>query len=112
MSYPKGLNENESIDIDNEIAEAALQGVEHMVAMCPNEAQNVVNPVLELVGSSITYDPNYQYNEGDDEEMEDTEQQDNDYGWDDDDLDDAQDFDDDTAWKVRKSTVKVIEAVF
>jgi hypothetical protein len=43
--------------------------------------------------------------------MEDTEK-DGDYGWSDDDLDDAQDFDDDTAWKVRKSTVKVIEAIF
>jgi len=59
MAYPRNLNDGESIDIDNEIAEAALQGVEHMVAMCPNEAQNVVNDVLSLVSSSITYDPNY-----------------------------------------------------
>lgn len=27
-------------------------------------------------------------------------------------MDDDQDFDDDTAWKVRKSTVRIIEAVF
>jgi len=44
--------------------------------------------------------------------MEDTENDGNEYGWSDEDLDDAQDFDDDTAWKVRKSTVKLIEAVF
>ena len=62
-----------------------------------------------MVSTTITYDPNYQYTE--DAAMEDTEQ-DADYGWDDDDLEDAQDFDDDTAWKVRKSTVKVIEATF
>jgi len=78
--------------------------------MCPNEAQNVVKEVLELVSASIIYDPNYVYS-AEDAVMEDTEQ-DGDYGWDDDDLDDAQDFDDDTAWKVRKSTVKVIEATF
>lgn len=46
--------------------------------------------------------------------MEDAEQEDDDgEGWSqDDDMDDDQDFDDDTAWKVRKSTVRIIEAVF
>jgi len=43
--------------------------------------------------------------------MEDSEQ-DAGEGWGDDDDDDAQDLDVDTAWKVRKNTVRIIEAVF
>ena len=111
MDYSQNLSSEESVDIDNEISEAALQGVEHMITMCPNEAQNVVVPVFQLVCSSITYDPNYVYNDAEDADMQDAEEV-NDYGWDDDDLDGEQEYDDDTAWKVRKSTVKVIEAIF
>ena len=48
--------------------------------------------------------------------QDESQAQDDDYdgeGWSDgDDLDDDQDFDDDTAWKVRKSTVRIIEAIF
>jgi len=59
MAYPKNLKKDESVDIDNELAQTALQGVENMIVMCPNEAQTLVNNFLEVVSASLAYDPSY-----------------------------------------------------
>lgn len=59
MNYAKTLSMDESNDMANEICEAALQSVEHMVLMCPTQASRSVNAIFGLVQSSITYDPNY-----------------------------------------------------
>jgi len=87
-----------------------------MVLTCPTQASKSVNDIFELIKNSIAYDPNYSYgNDDEDVEMQDADQNDGDdgEGWSqDDDMDDDQDFDDDTAWKVRKSTVRIIEAIF
>ena len=57
----------------------------------------------------MTYDPNYAYNDQDeDDEMNGGDEDD---GWGSDYIDDDQDDDDDTAWKVRKSSTKIIDAI-
>lgn len=82
MQYATSLSADESQDMANEICEAALQSVEHMVLMCPTQASKSVNDIYTLVKSSITYDPNYCYDNDDDDEMEDAEQDDDDAeGW-------------------------------
>jgi cullin-associated NEDD8-dissociated protein 1 len=57
----------------------------------------------------MLYDPNFHYNSDaeQDADMQDEEEE----GWGSDFYDDEQDDDDDTAWKVRKSTIKIIDAI-
>lgn len=107
--YPVRLEEQESIEIDNEIAEASLTAIENLVRRCPLQAKDSVPQMFKLTKECIRYDPNYAGDDDDaDEDMADAE----DDGWDDDGygVEDAQD-DDDTAWKVRKSSVKIIDAL-
>lgn len=106
--FPALLEEEQSIDIDNEISEAALIAIESLVRKCSSEARTSLGDIYKLTSEKMTYDPNYQYNEeDDDQEM----QEDDDEGWGSDYIDDDQDDDDDTAWKVRKSNVKIIDAI-
>ena len=65
--------------------------------------------MYKLTNDCIRYDPNFQDDGGAGEDME----MDEDDGWGaDDGYDDQDDMnDDDTAWKVRKSSVKIIEAL-
>lgn len=68
-----------------------------------------MSQIYKMTSDKMTYDPNYQYNDED----EDDEMQggDDDDGWGSDYIDDDQDDDDDTAWKVRKSSTKIIDAI-
>ena len=63
-----------------------------------------------MVKKYITYDPSYNY-EDDAEDMQDEEGENDNEGWSDEDIDDDQDCDEDTAWKVRKNTIKIMEAL-
>lgn len=103
------LNPDESNDQDNEIAEAALQTIENLIKKCPAEAKDSINMMYKLTNDCIRYDPNFQEDAGGAEDME----MDEDDGWGGDDgYDDQDDMnDDDTAWKVRKSSVKIIEGL-
>jgi cullin-associated NEDD8-dissociated protein 1 len=96
------------LDIDNEISEACLIAIENMVRKCPNEAKPTLNSVFKLTSDKMAYDPNYHYNDDDDIEMA---NDDDEGGWGSDYFDDDQDDDDDTAWKVRKASIKIIDAV-
>lgn len=107
--YPVRLEEQESIEIDNEIAEASLSSIENLVRRCPLQAKDSVTQLFKLTKECIKYDPNYA---GDDDDDDDDMNDEEDDGWDDDGygVEDAQD-DDDTAWKVRKSSVKIVDAL-
>ena len=107
-TYPATLEDEQSIDIDNEISEACLIAIESMVRKCPNEAKPTLNTIYKLTSERMTYDPNYHYNEDEDDQMMEDDAED---GWGSDYFDDDQDDDDDTAWKVRKSSIKIIDAV-
>lgn len=102
------MEDDQSIDIDNEISEASLIAIESLVRKCSGEARLVVEQIYKVTSERLTYDPNYQYNE---DEEDDEMQEDEDEGWGSDYIDDDQDDDDDTAWKVRKSSVKIIDAI-
>jgi len=107
-TYPAVLEDEQSVDIDNEISEACLIAIENMVRKCPNEAKPSLNSVFKQTSALMTYDPNYHYNEDEDQDMQDDEDE---GGWGSDYFDDDQDDDDDTAWKVRKASIKIIDAV-
>ena len=104
------MNREQSIDIDNEIAEACLYTFENLIKKCPKEIGQHVERILELSFSLISYDPNYTYDENEDEQMEDEE---NEGGWGSDfeDEDAGNEDDDDTSWKVRRQAIKTIEAI-
>jgi cullin-associated NEDD8-dissociated protein 1 len=108
VAFPVNLRDDTSEDIDNELAEASLLSIENLIRKCPDNAVPTLNGILKLTSEAITYDPNYNYAE--DDEMENDEDME-DGGWDEYDGEDEQIDADDTAWKVRKSAVKVIDAV-
>jgi hypothetical protein len=61
------LEEDQSVDIDNEISEAALIAIESLVRKCSSDARNSLADIYKSTSERMTYDPNYQYNEDDDD---------------------------------------------
>jgi hypothetical protein len=76
------------------------------VRKCPVEAKSQIQKIYDLVKVCICYDPNF--NDTGDEDMQNNDDQEE--GWGSDYYNEDIDDDDDTAWKVRKSSVKVLEA--
>uniref|UniRef100_A0A8C7FAK9 Cullin-associated and neddylation-dissociated 2 (putative) n=1 Tax=Oncorhynchus kisutch TaxID=8019 RepID=A0A8C7FAK9_ONCKI len=79
---------------------------------CPKEMSPHISTVIKLCLRYITYDPNYNYDvdEGGDEDGD--ESMDTEDGEDEDqESDDEYSDDDDMSWKVRRSSVKCLEAV-
>ena len=112
IQYPTTLQDDISEDIDNELAEASLLSIENMIRKCPDQAIPSLKSIFKLTSEAITYDPNYNYQEDDDGGMGNDEDMDDQDGWGDEyDGEDEQIDADDTAWKVRKSAIKVIDAV-
>lgn len=102
------LDEGQSIDVDNELSEACLTTIHSIIRRCPREVSAYVPNLFEKAMNLLTYDPNYTYNN--DEEMK--EEDDNGWGSDfEDDQQEAMNDDDDSSWKVRRSAVKIIDAV-
>jgi cullin-associated NEDD8-dissociated protein 1 len=78
-----------------------------MVKRSPKEVEPYLEGVLKLASKAVVYDPNYEYIEDDDQQM------DEDDGWGDDEVDmgvTGQD-DDDSSWKIRRAAVKLIDAI-
>ncbi|MBN3306198.1 CAND1 protein, partial [Amia calva] len=93
---------------DDELREYCFQAFEAFVRRCPKEMSPHIPTVIKLCLKYITYDPNYNYDN--DEDEEDSMEADN--GEDEDqELDDEYSDDDDMSWKVRRSSVKCLEAV-
>ena len=65
-NFASKLNKEQSVDIDNEIAEACLSTFENLVKKCPKEISPYIREILDLCQSLISYDPNYTYNESED----------------------------------------------
>lgn len=63
------MNKDQSIDIDNEIAEACLSTFESLVRKCPREIVPYIDKILELTVNLMAYDPNYTYDEAGDSSM-------------------------------------------
>ena len=110
-NFTQSLNREQSIDIDNEIAETCLSTFESLVRKCPKDIGPYVDKILELASVLMSYDPNYTYDESGDTNMQEEEQDIGGWGSEFEDDNVAHDDDDDTSWKVRRAAIKVIEAV-
>ena len=77
-----------------------------MVSKCGSEIAPHIPAIVELCLEYLTYDPNYNYEDGDDSDMECDEENDEGEG-----TDDEYSDDDDVSWKVRRAAAKCLEAV-
>ncbi|XP_071351490.1 cullin-associated NEDD8-dissociated protein 2 [Trachinotus anak] len=94
-----------SVD-DDELREYCFQAFEAFIRRCPKEMSPHVAAVTKLCLKFMTFDPNYNYD--DDEEEEDS--MDIEDGLDEE-SDDEYSDDDDMSWKVRRSSIKCLEAL-
>jgi len=90
---------------DDELKEHVLQACEAMVSKCGSEISEHIPAIVELCLEYITYDPNYNYDDGDDSDMECDDGEDGDCS------EDEYSDDDDVSWKVRRAAAKCIESV-
>jgi len=91
---------------DDELKEHVLQACEAMVSKCGSEISPHIPAIVELCLEYLTYDPNYNYDDGYDSDMECDEEGDDGEG-----TDDEYSDDDDVSWKVRRAAAKCLEAV-
>uniref|UniRef100_A0AAV2M8A6 TATA-binding protein interacting (TIP20) domain-containing protein n=1 Tax=Knipowitschia caucasica TaxID=637954 RepID=A0AAV2M8A6_KNICA len=89
---------------DDELREYCFQAFEAFMRRCPKEMSPHISTVTELCLKFMTYDPNYNYHD----EEEDSMDVDEDFG---EESDEEYSDDDDMSWKVRRSSVKCLEAL-
>ncbi|XP_030575909.1 cullin-associated NEDD8-dissociated protein 1 isoform X2 [Archocentrus centrarchus] len=93
---------------DDELREYCIQAFESFVRRCPKEVYPHVPTVISICLRYLTYDPNYNFDDEDeDDNAMDAEQNDEDYQGSDDEYSD----DDDMSWKVRRAAAKCLDAV-
>uniref|UniRef100_A0A3B4AR37 TATA-binding protein interacting (TIP20) domain-containing protein n=1 Tax=Periophthalmus magnuspinnatus TaxID=409849 RepID=A0A3B4AR37_9GOBI len=90
---------------DDELREYCFQAFEAFIRRCPKEMSPHISTVTQLCLKFMTYDPNYNY---DDEEEEDSMDIEDGFG---EESDDEYSDDDDMSWKVRRSSIKCLEAL-
>ena len=76
------------------------------MSKCGSEISPHIPAIVELCLEYLTYDPNYNYDDGDDSDMECDDDGDEENG-----TDDEYSDDDDVSWKVRRAAAKCLEAV-
>ena len=86
-----------------------MQVCESMVYKCGKEITPHLGTITQLCLEQVCYDPNYNYEEDADEDMDDMDCDDD--GGICDDSDDEYSDDDDISWKVRRAAAKCLEAV-
>ncbi|GBG26235.1 Cullin-associated NEDD8-dissociated protein 1 [Hondaea fermentalgiana] len=110
-SLKKPGDESMQTEESDELRENILHAFESFVIRCPHEAASHIPEILEPTLAFLRYDPNYNYNDEDDD-GEDMEAMDD---YDDEEYEDYDDDEysdeDDTSWKVRRASVKVVRAV-
>ncbi|KAI1290335.1 Cullin-associated Nedd8-dissociated protein 1 [Halotydeus destructor] len=89
---------------DDELKEYCLQAFESFVRRCPKEIKQHVRTIIGICLKYVSYDPNYNYDDADDEDMEMDNEEENDSN-------DEYSDDDDMSWKVRRASAKCLEAV-
>ena len=101
------LDDSNSSDAHNEIAEEALNCLESLIKNCPKEISNYIDKLLEVAQDRMTYDPLYDYEGDNDMDVDDEEGE----GWDEEFDDDEDVQDDDSSWKVRRGSITLIMSV-
>ncbi|KAM4741849.1 cullin-associated NEDD8-dissociated protein 2 [Anableps anableps] len=91
---------------DDELREYCFQAFEAFIRRCPKEMSPHVATVTKLCLKFMTFDPNYNY----DDTEEDEDSMDIEDGADEE-SDDEYSDDDDMSWKVRRSAIKCLEAL-
>ncbi|KAL7408300.1 hypothetical protein ABVT39_021203 [Epinephelus coioides] len=92
---------------DDELREYCFQAFEAFIRRCPKEMSPHVATVTQLCLKFMTFDPNYNY---DHEEEEEEDSMDIEDGIEEE-SDDEYSDDDDMSWKVRRSSIKCLEAL-
>jgi cullin-associated NEDD8-dissociated protein 1 len=110
-NYSTQLNKDQSIDIDNEIVEACLSTFESLLKKCPKEIGPYVDKILSITEGAISYDPNYTYDENEDQHMEGDDDEGGGWGSEFEDDEAVREDDDDTSWKVRRAAIKTIDSI-
>lgn len=100
--------EDESMqnELGDELRENILNALESLVVHCPSEITQYLDSIVGATRKLLAYDPNYNYTSGKEDAMEEDE---DDYDEDDYEDDDYSD-DDDTSWKVRRSSIKLLNS--
>ncbi|XP_065221678.1 cullin-associated NEDD8-dissociated protein 1 [Planococcus citri] len=93
---------------DDELREFCLQAFEAFVQRCPREITPYIPTITELCLMYITYDPNYNYDDGDVDNLMETDEE---KTVEEEDEDDEYSDDDDMSWKVRRAAAKCLESV-
>ncbi|XP_040015031.1 cullin-associated NEDD8-dissociated protein 2 [Xiphias gladius] len=93
---------------DDELREYCFQAFDAFIRRCPKEMSPHVATVTTLCLKFMTFDPNYNYD--DDEQEEEEDGMDVEDGLDEE-SDDEYSDDDDMSWKVRRSSIKCLEAL-
>ncbi|KAM8915567.1 cullin-associated NEDD8-dissociated protein 1-like isoform 1-T2 [Spinachia spinachia] len=93
---------------DDELVEYCFQAFEAFIRRCPMEMSPHIPTVTRLCLKFMTFDPNYNYDEEEEEEEEDS--MDIEDGLEEDSNEEYSD-DDDMSWKVRRSSIKCLEAL-
>uniref|UniRef100_A0A915M4M9 TATA-binding protein interacting (TIP20) domain-containing protein n=1 Tax=Meloidogyne javanica TaxID=6303 RepID=A0A915M4M9_MELJA len=97
---------------DDELRENCLQAFESFIFRCTNDMEDYVGEISSICTEFISYDPNYNYGNGDECEMEMDEETNG--GDEEEDVDEENNNysdDDDVSWKVRRASAKCIEAL-
>ncbi|XP_074508619.1 cullin-associated NEDD8-dissociated protein 1-like [Sebastes fasciatus] len=92
---------------DDELREFCFQAFEAFIRRCPKEMSPHIATVTQLCLKFMTFDPNYNY---DNEQEEQEDSMDIEDGLDEE-SDDEYSDDDDMSWKVRRSSIKCLEAL-
>nr|CAG4643698.1 EOG090X00HY [Lepidurus arcticus] len=95
---------------DDELREYCLQALKAFIERCHKEMSSHIPTIVSLCLDFICYDPNYNYEDDEDEGLPDdggmeTENEENE------DTDDEYSDDDDMSWKVRRAAAKCLEAI-
>uniref|UniRef100_A0A7E4UW66 TIP120 domain-containing protein n=1 Tax=Panagrellus redivivus TaxID=6233 RepID=A0A7E4UW66_PANRE len=92
---------------DDDLRETLITAFETFIQRCPEAVAPFIERITTLVVELLKYDPNYSYEEEEDESME------TDDAYVSGDMDEDSDYsdDDDVSWKVRRASAKCIEAL-
>ncbi|XP_027135040.1 cullin-associated NEDD8-dissociated protein 2 [Larimichthys crocea] len=92
---------------DDELREYCFQAFEAFIRRCPKDMSPHVATVTQLCLKFMTFDPNYNYDNDEEDEEDSMDIED---GLDEE-SDDEYSDDDDMSWKVRRSSIKCLEAL-
>ncbi|CAK8675597.1 unnamed protein product [Clavelina lepadiformis] len=87
-------------EVDDELREHCIHTFELFIRRCPMEVTSYIDAIIQMCLDYITYDPNYNYDDGDMYEDEVDDEDEEDYS-----------DDDDMSWKVRRASAKCLEAI-